>query len=43
MGTFIVIGILAAAVIAAIVSIVKKHKSGKSICGCGCSHCDGCK
>ncbi|MCR4962425.1 MAG: FeoB-associated Cys-rich membrane protein [Firmicutes bacterium] len=36
----IVIGLLLAAVVSLIVrSLIKNKKTGKSSCGCGCSHC----
>ena len=38
-GTIVVSLILVAIVALAIRSIVKDKKSGKSSCGCNCSHC----
>ena len=37
--TIIICAILLAAVIAVIVSMVRKKKQGKSTCGCGCADC----
>ncbi len=43
MGTAIVLILLAAAVTAALRSMIKEKKSGKSLqCGKDCSHCSGC-
>ncbi|MGI6767240.1 MAG: FeoB-associated Cys-rich membrane protein [Lentihominibacter sp.] len=39
MSTIIVTGLVALAVIAAIVHQVHKKRQGKSSCGCGCSGC----
>lgn len=39
MGTIIVGSILAAAVVAIILRLVKNKVRGKSNCGCGCEHC----
>lgn len=39
MGTIITGAVLLAAVSAAVYSIVKRKKEGKSSCGCGCSGC----
>lgn len=44
MGTWLVLALLAAAVVLAVRSIMKNEKNGKSIsCGGACSHCTaGC-
>lgn len=42
-GTIIVLGIVAGAVILALRSIIKDKKAGKSLqCGSDCSRCRGC-
>lgn len=42
-GTIIVLGIIAGAVILALRSIIKDKKAGKSLqCGSDCSRCRGC-
>lgn len=42
-GTIIVLGIIAGAVILALRSIIKDKKAGKSLqCGGDCSRCRGC-
>ena len=38
-GTIIVCAVLAAIVVAVIVTMVRNRKKGKSSCGCGCSAC----
>lgn len=43
MGTLIVSMILAGIVIAIIVTLIKRHKAGKTSCGCDCTNCSGCK
>ncbi len=43
---FVILGIVALAVVAAIFSIRRDRKKGKSSCGCGCEGCamgDSCK
>ena len=43
---FVILGIVALAVLAAILSIRKDRKKGKPSCGCGCEGCimgDSCK
>ncbi len=42
MGTIVVAAILAAAVAAIILRLVKNKLRGKSNCGCGCEHCKKC-
>ena len=39
MGTIVIGAILAAAVAAVIVHMVRNKKKGRSSCGCGCSGC----
>ncbi|MCR5150676.1 MAG: FeoB-associated Cys-rich membrane protein [Clostridiales bacterium] len=39
---YVIIGIIAAAVIIAIAVMRKNKKNGKCSCGCDCSHCQGC-
>ena len=41
-GTAAVLAVIAAAVIAAVVKIVRDKKAGKSSCGCDCSSCGAC-
>lgn len=38
-GTIILSLILAVIVMASIISMVKKKKQGKTLCGCGCANC----
>jgi len=43
---FLILGIVALAVVAAILSLRKDRKKGRSSCGCGCEGCsmeDSCK
>ena len=37
--TILVLGVVVAALIGAVISIVKAKKKGKSGCGCNCSNC----
>jgi len=39
MGDVIVLGVLVSVVLAIVLSIVKKRRSGKG-CGCGCESCE---
>ena len=39
MGTIVIGSVLAAAVVAIILGLVKNKLRGKSSCGCGCEHC----
>ena len=38
-GAILIVAVLAVAVLAAILSIVKDKRAGRSHCGCGCAHC----
>ena len=38
-GNIVVLGVIALAVFAIVLSYVRKRKQGKSTCGCGCGQC----